>query len=164
MADEPATERGITRRKLLQRGAIVGGLAWAAPVVGTTVAPDKAGAVSAVGCYRFDFTPSTACAPVLSSAALTTCGVASPCGTATQVTSGSANAGILVGPGTPSGTKTSGKCTGFHLTVQPGYSCRIVRYYVNDGSCVGPVDVNTNDLSISNRTDWTELYVFVQCP
>jgi hypothetical protein len=68
--------RGIDRRTLIKRGAVVGAVAWTAPVIIESIS-SPAGAITAPpGCYRIRFTPNddmcknsptnagTACPPI----------------------------------------------------------------------------------------------------
>lgn len=85
----------LGRRALLRRAAIVGGVAWTAPLVVESLA-SPAGALTLSGCYRFSVVPTTsgcANAPIASGAAVSCLPnpSPSPCTTITNVTTGSIN-------------------------------------------------------------------------
>jgi len=58
MVDDP-TQRGIDRRTLIKRGAVVGAVAWTAPVIIESIASPAGAVTAAPGCYRIRFAPNS---------------------------------------------------------------------------------------------------------
>jgi hypothetical protein len=62
---ETPTRRGITRRDVLKRGAVIGGVVWAVPVIDTVMAsPAFAGSIVHYCCYCYDEVDANNCGTV----------------------------------------------------------------------------------------------------
>jgi hypothetical protein len=120
MTSDKLSEQQISRRKLLKRAGIVGGIAWTAPIIESLVVPAAASGTGVVTTISLSatITSGTVVTQDSSSAALTTCtlgGYASGQAAGTRVVSGTASATNGSNPETANltiaGLPLAGTCT-----------------------------------------------------